>query len=280
MIVPAFRAERTLALVLEALRPQVERRGRELLIVESSGDGAARELERRCPWARVVALPERTLPGRARNIGASAAAGTSLAFLDADAVPEPDWLDLLESALVPGVDAVAGSVVNGTPGSAIGTAGYLLEFADWLPGRDRALGHAATCNLLVRREAFAARGGFPEDVFPGEDTIFTFPLAAAGRLAFAPAARVSHLNRTGLGEFLAHQRRLGGSFAEVCAQVEFPHRALGRPVLAPVAAPFRLAALARRLRHYPREAVAALRVLPLLVAGLLAWGVGLAGARR
>jgi hypothetical protein len=169
--------------------------------------------------------------------------------------------------------------LNGTPRNAVGTAGYLLEFADWLPGRDRRLGHAATCNLLVWRDAFTARGGFLEDVFPGEDTIFTFPLAEAGRLAFAPSACVRHLNRTGLGDFLAHQRRLGHAFAEVCARVDFPHRAFGRPALAPLAAPFRLAALARRLRHHPREAITALGLLPLLVIGLLAWSAGIAGAR-
>lgn len=202
-----------------------------------------------------------------------------MAFLDADAIPYPDWLDELERALVPGIDAVGGSVLNGTPRSGVGTAGYLLEFADWRPSAEPPLLHAVTCNLAVRRHTFDGPGGFVEHVFPGEDTIFTFPLAQQGRLAFAPAARVRHLNRTALREYLRHQYRLGISFAHVCAHVDFPHRAMARPALAPLGVPFRLAALGRRLLRHPHEARQALVLLPILIPGLVAWSAGLARGR-
>jgi glycosyltransferase involved in cell wall biosynthesis len=278
VVIPAYKAWGTLPTVLDALAPQIQDRDREVVVVDSSGDGAEERL-RRWPWARVVALPERTLPGRARNLALDVARGERLAFLDADAVPAPDWLDSLESALTPEVDAVAGAVLNGTPESPVGTAGYLLEFADWLPGRRGRLIHAATCNLLVRRDVLARTGGFAEDVWPGEDTLLTFGLGRAGRLAFAPGARVRHLNRTGFRDYLGHQRRLGAAFAYVCARVDFPHRALGRPRAAPLAGAFRLGALAYRLAPHPREAALALAFLPLLAAGIAAWALGLAKAR-
>lgn len=279
VVIPAYRAWATLPAVLDALRPQIESREREAIVVDSTGDRSGSELEARWPWVRFLLLPERTLPGRARNLGAQEAQGEWLAFLDADAIPEPDWLDELERASGPEVDAIAGSVVNGTPRSAVGTAGYLLEFANWLPTTGGSLLHGASCNLLVRRLAFDERGGFLEDVFPGEDTIFTLPLARQGRLAFTPAARVRHVNRTGLRDYLQHQRRLGLAFAEVCARVDFPYRALGRPALAPLGVPFRLAALGRRLLRHPREALQAVVLLPLLVVGLVAWATGVAAAR-
>jgi GT2 family glycosyltransferase len=280
VIVPAFRAWATLPSVLDALRPQIEGHDRQAIVVESSGGVSADELESRWPWARFLVLGEQTLPGRARNLGAGASRGELLAFIDADAIPAPDWLDALEGALVSDVDAVAGSVVNGTPGSGVGTAGYLLEFADWLPSGNHELLHAVTCNLVVRRATFEELGGFHEDVFPGEDTIFTFPLAGSGRLAFAPTARVRHLNRTGLREFLRHQRRLGAAYAQVCARVDFPHRWTGRPALAPLGVPFRLAALGRQLHGHRSEALQALRLLPLLALGLVAWSSGLAGGSK
>ena len=273
VIVPAYRAWETLPATLDALRPQVERPDRELVLIESSGV-PAEELERRWPWARVLALPARTLPGLARNLAAREARGELLAFTDADALPEDGWLDELERALVPGVDAVAGAVLNGTPRSLIGTADYLLEFSDWQPRRRTPPLHGATCNLLLRRSVLE-RNGFPEKLWPGEDTVLTFPLGAAGRLAFAPSARIRHHGRTKLGDFVRHHRRLGSSFASVCAAVDFPRRALARPRYAPLLPALRLVGVALRLRGNPPALARAVVVSPLLLVGAVAWTAGL-----
>jgi cellulose synthase/poly-beta-1,6-N-acetylglucosamine synthase-like glycosyltransferase len=279
VVVPAYRAWATLPTTLDALRPQVERHDRELILVDSSGELDAAEIEQRWPWVRAVVLPERTLPGRARNIGVGLARGSAVAFTDADAVPEPDWLGRLEEALEPGVDAVAGAVLNGTPWSVFGTAGYLLEFSEWLPQRRGAPGHGATCNLLVRRSAFAAEGGFLEGVWPGEDTILTFGIARRGRLAYAPHARVRHVNRTTAAEFLRHQRRLGSAFVAVCSEVPFPYGVFADARLWPLAVALRSWAIAKRLAWEPAQAVRGLLVAPVLLLGLLAWASGL-GRRK
>jgi glycosyltransferase involved in cell wall biosynthesis len=277
VVVPAYRAWRTLPRALEALRAEVDRPDRELILVESSGRLAAEELERRWPWAIVVALPTRTLPGTARNLAIARARGELIAFTDADALAEPGWLDELERNLRPGIDAVAGGIVNGTPESAIGTSGFLLEFADWLPERPGSPRHGATCNLLVRRGALERSGGFPSDLWPGEDTVFTFRLGEEGRLTFAPGARVRHLNRTGLLDYLRHQVRLGFSFSEVCRRTEFPHGQYTRLPLAPLTGVVRAARLWRRLsRWHLRPPTSAL--LPLVLAGATAWAAGLTAA--
>jgi len=283
VVIPAFEAWATLPGVLDALEPQVAGADREVILVESGAGGRAGEMALGRPWLQVVSLPDRTLPGRSRNIGVSRARGGLLAFLDADAVPCRNWLDLLERSLAEGgngVVAVAGAVLNANPWHPIGVAGHLLEFSDWLPGPRPGLTHGASCNLLVARAAIERAGGFPEDVFPGEDTILSFRLAATGRLLFAPDATVRHFGRTEPLEFLRHQQRLGAAFAVVCRSVAFPHSAMARPMLAPLAVPFRLAALARRLAGHPREAMAAVAVLPVLIAGLVAWAWGVARAGR
>src|SRR5207253_1661749 len=84
VVIPAYRAWTTLPTVLAALRPQIEGRNREAIIVDSSGDGRAADLARATPWARVIALPERALPGAARNVAYPEARGELIAFTDAD----------------------------------------------------------------------------------------------------------------------------------------------------------------------------------------------------
>jgi glycosyltransferase involved in cell wall biosynthesis len=278
VILPAYRAGRTLPLVLAALEPQVrDREEREAVIVESGGDGQL--VRRLAPWARVVSLPERVLPGEARNLGARHAHGELLAFLDADTIPSAKWLDTLEHALADGAVAAAGAIVNGTPRSAVGTTGFLLEFAEYLPSRRGRLLHAGGGNLILHRDTLGSEGGFVESIWPGEDTILTHRLACAGRLRFAPDAQVRHLNRTGFRDFLRHQRRLGVAFAEMCTRIDYPHGWVVRGRLAPLAFMLRLAALGKRLGHHPREAAQALAMLPLVVVGLVAWSAGVVETR-
>lgn len=276
IVIPVYGGDRTLPTVLSALRGQVGP-GVEVVVVDSSGLEHAAELERTYPWLRVIGLADRALPGRARNIGARSTRGSRLVFLDADAVPGPTWLRALQARQdASGRPAVAGAVHNGTAGDTIGTASYFLEFSEWLPQRQHAPLHGASCNLLIERQAFEAAGGFFEDLWPGEDTVLTVPFGLADGLAFAADAPVWHINRTGFVELLRHQYRLGRSFAAVCERSDFPHAQFSRWPLLTVAPILRLGALVRRLSHQPELLRAAARAGGPLLIGLVAWTLGVA----
>ena len=274
VIIPAYRADATLPLTLSALAPQLAALGGEAIVVESG----TRELgSGRASPGGVRLLPQRLLPGEARNLGARRSRGELLVFLDADVVPEPDWLASLLGALVTGAAAVSGSVLNGTPASRWGTAQYVIEFLEWVPGRSEPPEHGASCNLLVRRDAFERAGRFPGDMRAGEDTVLTAPLAARGELVFAADARVTHLNRTEPRSMLAHQVALGESWVAVCRRVPVAGARLTSWPLTPVAVAGRLWAI---LKHSRRFGVSLPRPgeLPFVLSGLLAWGWGVARA--
>lgn len=282
VVIPAYRAEPTLPTVLEALAPQIGP-GREVLLVQSgveASSAVAFDTPSGRPWLRRIACEQQLLPGRARNLGAASARGELVVFLDADAIPYADWLDRLEQALRPGLDAVVGAILNGTPDSAVGTAEYMLTCAETFPGRPRPLRHGPSANLLIRRAAFEAVGGFDEQLRAGEDTVLTFPIASRGALGLAPHAAVLHVNRKQLKPFLANQRRQGAAFVAICERLPYPNRwVLRGPALA-LAGPLRLLALGRFLLHSPVQARQALRALPYLVVGTVAWVGGAREARR
>ncbi len=143
-------------------------------------------------------------PSHARNAGAARATCPWILFLDADCVAPADLLERFFVAPVgEDVGALAGAVVAAAgPGSRppglAARYGAARNFLD----QDAHLAHpfmprAVAANLLVRREAFEAIGGFYEGVRAAEDTDFSWRLQRAGwRLEGRREAAVEHRYRT------------------------------------------------------------------------------------
>jgi len=125
--------------------------------------------------------------GAIRNRAAAEhATGEVVAFTDSDCLPEPGWLS---AGVKPFADPAVGIVQGRTLPEVPPDRGWpaTIEVTDYT-------GRFESCNILFRREAFAATPGFDERVGHfWEDTAAGFAMLRAGwRAAFAEDAVVRH----------------------------------------------------------------------------------------
>lgn len=177
--------------LVAALRAQSLGLARFEVVIADDGSRPAIEIGSERGWLRVDRA-EPTNSYAARNRGARLARGRAFAFLDADCVPERDWLERGLAALDDGAAVVAGEVRPLPPRRV--NAWALLDADDsFNQSRVVAEGYALGGNLFVRRDVFERLGGFDETRPSGGDFEFAERALRAGeRLVFAPDAVVTH----------------------------------------------------------------------------------------
>jgi GT2 family glycosyltransferase len=182
-----------------------------IVVSDGSTDGSA-EIAREYHGVMVIETINRGLSA-ARNTGVEAATGEIVAFLDDDAVPDPDWLRHLASAFASGPYAAVGGPNVLPPGS-----GAVAQCVANAPGgpthvliSDREAEHIPGCNMAIRKDALVEIGGFdPQFHAAGDDVDVCWRLLDAGqRIAFSPGASVLHHRRRSIRAYLRQQRGYG-----------------------------------------------------------------------
>ncbi len=213
VVVPHFEAQSALDLVLTALTQQTHPRSRLQVVVADDGSASSPSIAALAGIEGVVVRQPRHgfRAAAARNLGAAAADGEVVVFLDGDTVPEPSYVARLTRlpALAPDVITVgrrrhadlAGWTTDQLLGwlTGAGPAPHELAEPGWL--RDA---YAFTANLLrvdhrsyrsvisavlaTSRDLFVELGGFSEEfrAYGGED----WELAHRGYVAGAVLAHV------------------------------------------------------------------------------------------
>jgi GT2 family glycosyltransferase len=128
--------------------------------------------------ARVLRTPEAINVAALRNIGSRSVDARYLALIDADNTIGPGWLSAFTEAVNTDAPAVLGAPYSPPPAPTWVQAWYdglrdhatRVQPAEWL----------GAGNLVVRRDAFEAVGGFDESLETCEDVDLCFKLTRAG----------------------------------------------------------------------------------------------------
>ena len=158
-------------------------------------------------------------PALKRDQGAKASKGQFLAFIDDDAYPESNWLDVAYRAFStrPEIGAIGGPAMTPTTESfwaRVSGAVFLSRISGGFPERyatilpEKEVDDWPSVNLIVRRETFEETGGFKSAYWPGEDTLFCLKIINnTDKLIFYfPELRVWHHRRSNL---VKHLRQIG-----------------------------------------------------------------------
>jgi len=214
VIVPVRDEEHSIRELLDSLLKQT-RPPDEIVITDGgSVDSTPQIIEHYIQQGAPVRLLQAgpALPGRGRNLGAAAARFEWLGFTDAGIRLENNWLETLvaRAAQDNSIDIVYGSwePVTDTFFKECAAIAYVPQPAprDGIVARPRFI-----ASTLLRRDAWAAVGGFPEDLRSAEDLVFMDRLEEAGyRAVFEPRAQVHWNLRPTLGatfkRFLVYSR--------------------------------------------------------------------------
>jgi glycosyltransferase involved in cell wall biosynthesis len=168
VIVCAYADDRwgNLVAAVDSLRRQTVAPAEIILVIDHND----RLLERATSLQGVVTISNSGAQGASgsRNSGVATASGAVVAFLDDDAIADPDWLALLLRAYAePSVAGVGGSIAPEWPGQ---RPPWFPEEFDWvvgctyrgMPGTKGPVRSLIGANMSVRREVLERVGGFRE----------------------------------------------------------------------------------------------------------------------
>jgi GT2 family glycosyltransferase len=210
VVVAAYNAAATLEECLQSLLA-LQYPDYEVIVVDDGSKDRTAEIARQFP-IRLIRTPNQGL-SCARNEGIRAATGEIVAFIDADAWADPDWLTRLLQTFHEGNFAGVGGPNPVPPGDS-----WLAKCVYRSPGGpthvmldDQSAEHIPGCNMAFRKSALEAIGGFdPIFTDAGDDVDLCWRLLERGwQLGYSPAAVVWHHRRPSVRAWWRQQAGYG-----------------------------------------------------------------------
>lgn len=211
IVIPTFGRE---AVLIETVQRVLSLGPSEVLVADQTADHDPQTIAALMEWdsagrIRWMKLSQPSIPS-AMNIGARAAVGEIVLFLDDDVIPSGQILGAHERAYALHSEAwaVVGQVLQPGETAEAPMPGGRFRFNST---QEQWIGHAIACNFSVRRDRFLEVGGFDEN-FIGAAYCFETEFAerlirSGGKVLFEPKASIRHL-RAERGGTRAHGHHL------------------------------------------------------------------------
>ena len=175
-----------------------------------------------------VIVAEGRCPSRQRNTAAAAASGEILYFLDDDSLTFTGFLERVSRhfadntvtvvggpSLTPAGDSAFQRAFGAALGSLVGGGGVRARYRKSGSVRETDDAELILCNLAVRRDVFAAHGGFDERLYPNEENELLDRIRLnGGRLIYDPDFAVTRSQRPTIHAFIRQLFRYGRGRAE------------------------------------------------------------------
>jgi len=214
VIIPSYNSIKTIPFTLARLLQQTALpQLLEIIVVDSSDDLETKAFldSQTNDRIKVMTSGSRVMPAIQRNIGARAARGALFVFIDSDAYPADNWLEIILQAYQKGWKAGGGSYMLPPEqlNNPVTVAQYFLEFSEFIPfGKERRKDLLPSCNLYCDAELFRQVKGFP-NIRASEDSLFGRKVSRITPMTFLPDARVYHIFRQNKKHYLDNQLLLG-----------------------------------------------------------------------
>lgn len=213
----------------------------DVVIVDNGSTVSLNGIQAKFPDFRFVIEQEKGAAA-ARNRGIAETSAPLLLFIDADCIPEHDWVSVARE-IAPKADLTGGrvSVFDETPPPRSGAEAFETVFAFDFKAYVEKGGFSGAGNLVTRRDVFDAIGGFTNGV--SEDREWTMRAVARGySLAYEDRLRVSHPSRQDWSALRQKWRRMTNEMYQLNgtgfkARLRWIAKALAMPISAVVHVP-------------------------------------------
>lgn len=195
VIIPAFNEAKSIRICLKALKKQKFSYPYEIIVVDNNSTDKTAQIVK---TMKIKVLKEKNPgPGSARNAGAKIARGQILAFIDADSVAPPNWLNDIYNAFSsePDLAALVGTYRFHSQSKYRFLPFLIFPLGEILNKLITGYFSFHGANFAIKRKVFTTVGGFDANFFSCEDAELAKRVSRIGKIGYLHELKVKTSDR-------------------------------------------------------------------------------------